>query len=646
MSSINSAKTPPPQPNSAMLATMNVAEDLKTNVASDARSNMNSVVRTSSESTNGSSVSFSEKSQYSSFKNVKTTTMSFAQSTRKLHISAAGVLSAECLLADGKSWRVSTFDLYKYLGIIHGELKWGYKDFHHASESFRIEGTKLVVKCKLNGGQTKECWFDLAIKLRVDNGVIIVIEYHKGLSTMFSEVPWMKFKVVAEPDFSVFATHSVMQATMQKIAQSTVEHVSAQMTSVMSQAIAQAIEVVAKSAFEHISQIMEVMVQDLSIDAQAHASVNTASKLQISHQNILSNGDVKDALPPRMPPSIQSPQQSIVPYFDAPVPAPGFDIGLQGYIAPGYNPSIDIEKISKATKVEDTDELALIGIFAHLGSLPMAVLSATYEAKTGQSLDEVLKSVTSGYFAETLHGLVCGPLWYDVELLQSAIEASGKDTLFLTEILVDRTWSDRQHLSKAYQVRYGRDLQADIDLDGKTKQMFDMILSANPPLENGPVDPLQVESDVTALYKAGQGKLGTDEIAFCEVIINRSRIHLTAVCNAYGKKYQSLTKVIKSVFSGHMQQALLFIVNGAKSKHTMGPGVWRDAKMLEKSMKGKGIRDMELVRRIIRYHWNKPRFEEIKKAYHQKYSTTLDGRISGEIGGDYMRIMVAIAKGV
>lgn len=220
--------------------------------------------------------------------------MSFAQSTKNLKISEAGVLSAECLLADGEHWKLSTFDLYKYLGNVKGELTWGDKDFHRTSECFRFEGTKLFAKCKLSDGKAiKESWFDIATKLRSDNGVIVVIQYDEGLSTMLSEVPWMKFKVVAEPDFSVIASHPVMQATMHKIAQSTVDHVTAQMSSIMALAIAGAIEVVTKSAYEHISQSMEVMVQGVTADAQVHASVNTASKLQTFGEEIGLTKEVK-----------------------------------------------------------------------------------------------------------------------------------------------------------------------------------------------------------------------------------------------------------------------------------------------------------------------------------------------------------------
>jgi len=251
-------------------------------------------------------------------------------------------------------------------------------------------------------------------------------------------------------------------------------------------------------------------------------------------------------------------------------------------------------------------------------------------------------------FRETLHGLVLGPVWYDVELARDAIQGAGTNEFLLTEIIADRTNSDRQHLFIAYRMRYGRDLQADIrnDLSGKTERMYTMILSSNTPPDNAPVDFQLVERDVHALYKAGQGKIGTDEITFCDIIINRSKTHLAAICDAYGRKYKSLTKVIKSEFSGHMRDTLLFIVNGAKPKHAMeGPGVWRDAKLLEKSMKGLGTKDKQLVRRLVRYHWDKPRFEAVKAAYHKKYKKSLEGRVAGETSGDYKKLLVAIVKG-
>ena len=42
--------------------------------------------------------------------------------------------------------------------------------------------------------------------------------------------------------------------------------------------------------------------------------------------------------------------------------------------------------------------------------------------------------------------------------------------------------------------------------------VFMMALSASPPPDTDPVDQQQVMQDVDALYKAGQGRIGTDEV--------------------------------------------------------------------------------------------------------------------------------------
>ena len=214
-------------------------------------------------------------------------TMPFSQTTKSLTVSSGGVLSAQCLTYD-MQWKVSTFDLFKYIGNVNGDLTWGSHDFHRSSDGFRFEGTKLFAKCKHHDGKIKESWLDLSTKLRCDNGVIVAIEFDEKLSTVLSQVPWMRFKVVAEPDFSAIMQHTVIQATMDKIAKSTVEHVTAQMSSIITLAVAAAIETVTHSAYEHISQSMEVMLHGVAMDAHVHRSVSAGSKLrEFSEETLL-----------------------------------------------------------------------------------------------------------------------------------------------------------------------------------------------------------------------------------------------------------------------------------------------------------------------------------------------------------------------
>lgn len=88
---------------------------------------------------------------------------------------------------------------------------------------------------------------------------------------------------------------------------------------------------------------------------------------------------------------------------------------------------------------------------------------------------------------------------------------------------------------------------------------------------------------------------------------------MTAFKQRNGK---SLTNQIKQHFRGHLQDALLFAVEGGKRD---GMGIWRDAKRFEAAMAGAGTSDDLLIARTVRAHWDRNRLEQIKLAYQQKY---------------------------
>jgi len=55
-----------------------------------------------------------------------------------------------------------------------------------------------------------------------------------------------------------------------------------------------------------------------------------------------------------------------------------------------------------------------------------------------------------------------------------------------------------------------------------------MALSGNRPPEVAP-NKTQVDQDVEMLYQKGENKIGTDEMVFCDILINRSQLHLQAM---------------------------------------------------------------------------------------------------------------------
>ena len=67
-----------------------------------------------------------------------------------------------------------------------------------------------------------------------------------------------------------------------------------------------------------------------------------------------------------------------------------------------------------------------------------------------------------------------------------------------------------------------------------------------------------VHSSLQALYKAGEGKLGTDESGFFNIMTGRTYAHLRVVFDEYIKQNSSsIEEAIKGEFGGVAQTALL-----------------------------------------------------------------------------------------
>ena len=114
-----------------------------------------------------------------------------------------------------------------------------------------------------------------------------ILGFDDNLPAMLSQVPWMKFKVIAEPDFSVFARHPVIRSSFDLIAMSTVKHVTAKFEELMAIALSKMIETVTQSAMEHVEQSLEVLTQNMSgIDANLHETYMGAGYLKSGGQDL------------------------------------------------------------------------------------------------------------------------------------------------------------------------------------------------------------------------------------------------------------------------------------------------------------------------------------------------------------------------
>jgi annexin A7/11 len=307
-------------------------------------------------------------------------------------------------------------------------------------------------------------------------------------------------------------------------------------------------------------------------------------------------------------------------------------------MAPG-DAGADADALRRAMKGFGTDEAVLIRILAKPDPMQMALLRHSYSHHLGRDLEKDVASETSGYLEEGLVALIRGPLMNDVHNLRKSMKGPGTNEVVMNDVLLSRSNADMAAIKKAYYDTYHHDVSVDVkgDLSMKTERHFSMVLAANRAEESAPVYPQSTEQDVSELYKATEGKVGTDQMTVCNILSTRSDAQIRAIAHAFEQKYHiPLEKVIEKEFSGHMESALLMQLRGGADR------AMRDAMLLEDTMSGMGTKDSLLIQRVVRLHWDRQHMDQVKKAYRHRFHKELATRVKGEVKGDVEKLLLAI----
>jgi annexin A7/11 len=277
---------------------------------------------------------------------------------------------------------------------------------------------------------------------------------------------------------------------------------------------------------------------------------------------------------PQMPgqPMQYPPQMQGQPY--PPYAPQHYQPGVMGYGAPppqtyvqNGTPNLlsaqqltnDVESLRKAMKGLGTNETALIALLGSKTPLQMEQVTQAYKASYGRDLSSDLASEVSGNFKNLCVGLTLNFANYDAICCREAIKGMGTDEAALIQTLAGRTNAEIYCIKQAYFQMFRTDLETDLagDLGGSLKRLFLGLIQGQRDETNQIID---IERDLDTLYKAGEGKWGTDESAFLMIFNTRSYAHLKKLFASYLQKYQkTIEKVIKSEFSGDMERALLAI---------------------------------------------------------------------------------------
>ncbi|VDL18983.1 unnamed protein product [Hymenolepis diminuta] len=229
----------------------------------------------------------------------------------------------------------------------------------------------------------------------------------------------------------------------------------------------------------------------------------------------------------------------------------------------------------------------------------------------------------------------------DANELERAMKGFGANEQKITEIIANRTVSQRQEIAKAYKAAYGRDLQERFqkELSGDFRRI--VLYSF--------YDKCHVNA--RACYRAIKGA-GTDEQILIDVICTSDNLEIFNLKKAYkdilleerqNAVKRSLETDVKEDVRGDLQFVLVAILQGKRETTLNEVQVREDAEALYNGgEKVIGTDDSLFTRILVTRSFKSIR--AINEAYKMLAGHDLLKAIEKETSGDYMRSLITIVK--
>lgn len=164
---------------------------------------------------------------------------------------------------------------------------------------------------------------------------------------------------------------------------------------------------------------------------------------------------------------------------------------------------------------------------------------------------------------------------------------------------------------------YYRSLESDLkgDTGGTFKRLMVSLCNACRD-ESMVVNPQQAAADAQALLRAGELRFGTDESTFNMVLCQRNYAQLQLVFQEYERiTGHGIEKAIENEFSGDSKNGFLAVIQSIKNQAAFF------ASRLNKSMKGLGTNDRQLIRLVVAR--SEIDMVEIKREYQSLFGESL-----------------------
>ena len=296
--------------------------------------------------------------------------------------------------------------------------------------------------------------------------------------------------------------------------------------------------------------------------------------------------------------------------------------------------SDELDKLEAA--VTGKDENYFIDLTLNKTNSERIKLRDDYKAKFGRDLLEDFEKNFKSDFLETLIGVFKSPAEYDADLLYKAMKGIGSDKDIITEVLCFRNPERINQIKEKFQEKYGKDLVAEIksETSGDYQKIVLKLLEGDR-TQDGKADVEKCSGIADELYKAGEGKIGTDESIFIKYFTSLSPNELLIVCKEYHKKYKkNMLDVIENEFNGNEKKLLTVMLYALFSPSEFF------AKQIMDSIKGAGSDDVKLIRSIVtRYSID---MKKVKKYFKKMYNKELLDEVKDDVTGSYGKILEAL----
>ena len=283
--------------------------------------------------------------------------------------------------------------------------------------------------------------------------------------------------------------------------------------------------------------------------------------------------------------------------------------------------------IREAVEGLGTDDETLIKIFRNTPYKDRLALNKEYYDQFKRDLIDDIKGDTSGNYQSILVNMLKAKEVLLAEQIRKAVKGLKTNDSILIHALTQFP-ELIEEARKVYSTKYDSDMYDDIRkaTHGNLKKF--LLATMDEKSKDDDIDVM-----VEFLYKAGVGKIGTDEITFVNILGKHTKAEIATIVERYNEEYPDmhLKEAIKSEMKFKLGDALVAQIT---------PKYEYFAEVLLNSVKGLGTNDDNVV--FVFSMLEEDEISKVSGAYYRLFKKALLKDLRSDTSGNYQKLLIAL----